>query len=66
MILTAKQEQGLKIAVERYKNHEPYTVIAGYAGVGKSTLIRFIIAALDIDPDLKLPRFCGTRVATMP
>lgn len=50
MILTAKQEQGLKIAVERYNNHEPYTVIAGYAGVGKSTLIRFIIAALNIDP----------------
>ncbi len=51
MILTAKQEQGLRIAVERYRNHEPYTVIAGYAGVGKSTLIRFIIAALDINPD---------------
>ena len=50
MILTAKQEQGLKIAVERYKNNEPYTVISGYAGVGKSTLIRFIIAALDLDP----------------
>jgi len=50
MILTAKQEQGLKIAIERYNNHEPYTVIAGFAGVGKSTLIRFIIAALDIDP----------------
>ena len=50
MILTAKQEEGLKIAVERYNNHEPYTVIAGYAGVGKSTLIRFIIAALNLDP----------------
>jgi len=49
MILTAKQEQGLKIAVERYHNNEPYTVIAGYAGTGKSTLIRFIIAALDLD-----------------
>lgn len=50
MILTAKQEQGLRIAVERFKNNEPYTVIAGYAGVGKSTLIHFIIAALDLDP----------------
>ena len=48
MILTAKQEQGLKIAVERYNNHEPYTIIAGYAGVGKSTLIRFIISALNL------------------
>lgn len=51
MILTNKQEQGLKIAVERYRNHEPYTCIAGYAGVGKSTLIRFIISALNLDPD---------------
>lgn len=29
MILTAKQEQGLKIAIERYKNHERWTCIAG-------------------------------------
>lgn len=28
MILTAKQEQGLKIAVERYKNHERWTCVA--------------------------------------
>ncbi len=48
MILTAKQEQGLKLAVKRYKDHEPYTVIAGYAGVGKSTLVRFIIDALQL------------------
>lgn len=31
MELTNKQEQGLKIAVARYKQHEPYTVISGYA-----------------------------------
>lgn len=49
MILTQKQEQGLKIAVERYKNHEPYTCIAGYAGSGKSTLIKYIVSALDLD-----------------
>ena len=51
MILTAKQEEGLKIAVERFKNHEPYTCISGYAGTGKSTLIKFISAALDIPPE---------------
>lgn len=51
MILTSGQEKGLKIAVERYKNHEPYTVIAGYAGTGKSTLVQFIIDALDVDED---------------
>lgn len=51
MILTNKQEQGLKIAVERYKNKERYTVIAGYAGSGKSTLIKFIISALGVNPE---------------
>lgn len=50
MELTRKQEQGLRIAVENYENNIPYTVIAGYAGTGKSTLINFIIAALDLDP----------------
>lgn len=49
MILTSGQEKGLKIAVERYKNHEPYTVIAGYAGTGKSTLVKFIIEELGVD-----------------
>lgn len=51
MILTAKQEEGLKIAVKRFRDHEPYTCIAGYAGTGKSTLIRFIISALHLDPE---------------
>ncbi len=51
MILTTKQEEGLKIAVERFKAREPYTCISGYAGTGKSTLIKFIIAALDIPPE---------------
>ena len=39
----------MKIAVARYNAREPWTCIAGYAGTGKSTLIKFIIAALDID-----------------
>ena len=51
MILTAKQEEGLRIAVDRYNHHEPYTTIAGYAGTGKSTLVTFIIAALGLDLD---------------
>ena len=29
MILTNKQEQGLKIAIDRYKNNERFTVISG-------------------------------------
>ena len=51
MILTRKQEEGLKIAVERFRNHEKYTCIAGYAGSGKSTLIKFIISALGVDQE---------------
>ena len=51
MILTRKQEEGLKIAVERYHSREPWTCIAGYAGSGKSTLIKFIIQALDVEPE---------------
>ena len=31
MVLTSKQQTGLKIAVARYKNKEAYTCIAGYA-----------------------------------
>lgn len=49
MELTRRQSEGLKLAVERYKNREKYTVIAGYAGTGKSTLVRYIISALDVD-----------------
>ena len=51
MQLTKKQEEGLKIAVSRYKAREPWTCIAGYAGTGKSTLVKFIISALDVDPE---------------
>lgn len=50
MELTRKQEQGLVIAIKKYHDKDPYTCIAGYAGTGKSTLIQFIISALDIDP----------------
>jgi exodeoxyribonuclease-5 len=49
MQLTIRQEEGLRIAVDRFNNREPYTCIAGYAGSGKSTLIRFIIAALGLE-----------------
>ena len=48
MILTKKQEEGLKIAVSRFKNNEPYTCIAGYGGTGKSFLVKFIIEKLNL------------------
>jgi exodeoxyribonuclease-5 len=49
MELTKKQEEGLKIAVQRHRDNKKYTVIAGYAGTGKSTLVKFIIEALDVE-----------------
>lgn len=51
MELTKKQQQGLDLAVQRYREGKPYTIISGYAGSGKSTLIKFIISALDVDPE---------------
>lgn len=54
MELTRKQQEGLLKAVEKYNNGDPYVCISGYAGSGKSTLIRFIISALDIDPNTEV------------
>lgn len=51
MVLTAKQEKGLQIALERWRLGEKYTCIAGYAGAGKSTLIQFIISAMNLYPE---------------
>ena len=51
MILNKGQEQGLKIAIERHRQGCKFTTIAGYAGTGKSTLVRYIIDALDIEED---------------
>lgn len=48
MQLTKGQEQAVKVCVERYRNKEPYTVIAGVAGVGKSTAVQYIVEALNI------------------
>lgn len=64
MELTRKQEEGLKIAVQRYRDHEPYTVIAGYAGVGKSTLIKFIIDALSMNPEFDVAYVAYTGKAS--
>lgn len=49
MELTRKQEEGLRIALDRHAAGEKYTVIAGYAGTGKTTLVKFIIDALNVD-----------------
>ena len=60
MELTAQQLKGLDIAVQRYRSHEKYTVISGYAGSGKSTLVKFLVAALDIpEEDIVYACFTG-------
>ena len=46
MVLTDKQSKGLDLAIQRFRDKEKYTVIAGYAGTGKSTLVKFIVNAL--------------------
>lgn len=64
--LTKKQEEGLRTAVARYQLGEKYTIISGYAGSGKSTLIKFIIDALPVDPekDVAYAAFTG-KAATV-
>ena len=48
MTLTEDQEKGLKIILDRYKLGYKYVTICGYAGTGKSTLIKFAIEALGV------------------
>ena len=60
MILTDKQQKGLELAVARFKERKPYTCIAGLAGSGKTTLVKFIISALNLDPsDVAYVAFTG-------
>lgn len=64
MILTEKQEQGLKECIKRYENGEKYCVISGYAGAGKSTLVNVIIENLPgIDPEEDVAYACYTGKA---
>ena len=66
MILTNKQEEGLKIAVARYNAKEPWTCISGYAGTGKSTLVRFIIQALGLETnDVAYVTFTGKAASVL-
>lgn len=46
MQLSEKQARGLDIAIKRWRDGEKYTVISGYAGSGKTTLIKYITEAL--------------------
>ena len=60
MILTNDQEKALKIILTKYKNREKYVTICGYAGVGKSTLVKFAVEALGVDKNkIAYATFCG-------
>jgi len=48
MLLTKKQQEGLDIAIRRFKENQKYTIISGYAGTGKTTLVQHIITALGV------------------
>ena len=65
MILTDKQKEGLDIALDRYMHGEKYTIISGYAGTGKSTLVKYIIDALPgVDPEVDVVYTSFTGKAT--
>ena len=64
MILSAKQEEGLKTAIQRYIQGEKYVVISGYAGTGKSTLVKQLVQSLPgIDPQVDVVYACFTGKA---
>ena len=64
MILTNKQEKGLNLCIEKYLAGERYCVISGYAGAGKSTLVKVIIQNLPgIDPEADVVYACFTGKA---
>lgn len=52
MILNTDQKKAVEVAIQRYEQHEPYTVLAGPAGSGKSATLKFIISALGLNPEL--------------
>ena len=64
MQLTKRQEQGLRVAIARFQNREKYTCISGYAGSGKSTLVKFIVQSLPgVDPEKDVCYACYTGKA---
>jgi exodeoxyribonuclease-5 len=49
MVLTKGQKEAIKISVERFKNKEKFTTIGGFAGCGKSFIIKYIVEELNLD-----------------
>lgn len=65
MIFTPKQEQAIKLVKERYLAGEKYTVISGFAGVGKTTIVNAVVCSIpNINPveDVVFTSFTGKAV----
>lgn len=59
MILTNKQTDAIKIMQRNFNHGEMMTVIAGFAGTGKSTIIRYFIEDLGIMHKTRFVTFTG-------
>ena len=59
MILTNKQQQALDTMSRNYKMNEPITVVSGFAGVGKSTIIRYFIEQNNLMDKTRFVTFTG-------
>jgi len=48
ILLTLQQKNGMYKVIKRLEQHERISTIAGYAGTGKTTLIRYIIEEMNL------------------
>lgn len=62
--LTEKQQEGLEICLDRYSKHYSYTIIAGYAGTGKSYLVNAIVDAFGFSEE-EVAYACYTGKASL-
>ena len=57
--LTKKQSDAIKIMSTKFRNKDPITVIAGYAGSGKSSIINYFIENNDLMDRTRFVTFTG-------
>jgi len=57
--LTKKQSDAIKIMSTKFNNKDPITVIAGYAGSGKSSIINYFIENNDLMDKTRFVTFTG-------
>ena len=59
MILDEHQSKAIDIIRDRYKQKEPVTVISGYAGTGKSTIIKYFVEGMHIENKVVYVTYTG-------